>query len=64
MSPRKQAVQGELFGRSDAENARLQIRELDALISKAMKQKEFLKAKELTEKQEKLLQKMVDIKGK
>jgi hypothetical protein len=63
MNPRKQAIQGELFGLSEVEHVRQQIRELDSLIAKAVKQKEFLKAKELTEKQEALLQKLVEKKG-
>jgi hypothetical protein len=64
MKPKKQVIQGELFGLSEAEHVRQQIKELDALIARALKQKEFLKAKELTEKQELLLQKLVDPKGK
>ncbi len=57
---KKQSVQEELFGLSKMENIKQQIRDLDRLISKALKQKEYAKARDLTEKQELLLQQMVD----
>jgi len=60
MRSKKQSVQEELFGLSETENARQQIRELDRLISKAVKQKEYAKAKDLTERQEMLLQHLVE----
>ena len=63
MSPKKQTIQVELFGLSEAENTKQQIRELDQLIAKAVKQKNYPKAKELTERQEKLLQLLVEKKG-
>jgi hypothetical protein len=60
MSPKKHAIQAELFGVSEAEDVKQRIKELDALIANALKRKLYDKAKELTEQQETLLKKLVD----
>ena len=51
--------QGNLFGTSRVEEIRKKIKELDILINKAMKSKEYAQAKSLTEEQERLIQILV-----
>lgn len=60
MAIKKQPVQAELFGVSEIEEVKQQIRELDQMISRALKQKKYQQAKDLTGQQEALLQKLVD----
>jgi len=52
-------VQEDLFGQSRGQTLRFRVKELDSLISKAMKTKNFSEAKRLTELQEKIIQELV-----
>ncbi len=53
-------AQGDLFETPQPQELRRRVRELDALISKALKKGEYDKAKDLTEQQKKLIQELVD----
>jgi len=54
-------IQEDLFESSRSLELRRQIQELDRLIAREMKKKQFEKAKELTQKQESLIQELVII---
>ena len=51
--------QENLFGSSRVDEIRKKVKELDGMINKAMKHKEFAKAKSFTEEQERLIQILV-----
>ena len=61
MKKRRYAVQRNLFGETKTKELQHQVKELDAEINKALKYKDYQKAKELTLKQEKFIQKLVHI---
>lgn len=54
-------MQGDLFGNSEIYNLKSEIQDLDEAIAKALKADNYNKARELTEKQEFLIQKMVEL---
>ncbi|HHS12522.1 MAG TPA: hypothetical protein ENN03_02005 [bacterium] len=51
--------QGDLFGMEPLKALRQKIHDLDGSISKALKSRDYSKAKQLTEEQEKLLKELV-----
>lgn len=61
MKSRKNSMQGDLFGNSEIYNLKSEIQDLDEAIAKALKADNYNKARELTEKQEFLIQKMVEL---
>ncbi len=61
MKSRTNKQQGDLFGLPEIETLRNEIQELDEAIAKAIKADNYNKAKELTEIQEQLIQRLVDL---
>ena len=53
-------VQQELFGTGRIQGLKRKVKELDGAISKALKQKDFAKAKDLTDQQSKILKELLD----
>jgi uncharacterized membrane protein (DUF106 family) len=54
-------AQEELFGADKTQELKNTIKELDSAIAKALKAKDFAKAKSLTEQQSRLLQELVEM---
>ena len=54
-------AQEELFGASQIQDLKRKVKELDSEISRAMKKKDFVKAKSLTNQQSKLLKELLDL---
>jgi len=54
-------LQEDLFGASKPKTLRLKVKELDHLITHAMKKKDYQKAKELTDLQSKIIQELVTL---
>jgi hypothetical protein len=53
--------QEELFGASKEKELTARVKELDSEIARAMKKKDFTKAKSLTDQQSRLLKELVDL---
>jgi hypothetical protein len=53
-------AQQELFDGSSAEKIRRRVKELDAEIEKALKRKDFIRARSLTDQQSGLLKELLD----
>ena len=60
---RKNAAQKELFETSRAEELDRRVKELDKLISNALKRNDYEKAKEWTNEQESIIQELVELGG-
>ena len=57
----RSSSQGDLFETSKIKEMQERVKELDRLISNAMKKKQYKDAKSYTDEQEKLIQKLVQI---
>jgi len=60
MKNKRKQNQEDLFGLSELEALKRQIKEMDQQISRALKSNNYTKAKELTERQAQLLQAMLE----
>ena len=60
MKRRNRSEQENLFGLPELETLKRRIKELDLQISKALKQNDYTRAKQLTDQQAELLQAMVE----
>jgi len=61
MKKKSYGMQSNLFGESKTKELQHMVKDLDAQIAKALKNKEFQKAKELTIKQEDCIQELVSL---
>jgi len=61
MTDHRVAIQEDLFESSRVPELRRRVRELDTLISRALKQANYDRAKELTEQQKTIIQELVEL---
>lgn len=61
MTDHRVAIQEDLFESSRVPELRRRVRELDTLISRALKQANYERAKELTEQQKAIIQELVEL---
>jgi len=61
MTDHRVAIQEDLFESSRVPELRRRVRELDTLISRALKQANYDRAKELTEQQKAIIQELVEL---
>lgn len=61
MKGKQYAAQEDLFGISKTQNLQQQVKELTVLIDKALKTNDYIKARELTAKQETLINELVTL---
>lgn len=61
MTTHRVAIQEDLFESSRVPELRRRVRELDTLISRALKQANYDRAKELTEQQKAIIQELVEL---
>ena len=61
MTHRRVGIQEDLFESSKSQELRQRVKELDLLISKALKQDDYDRAKEYTEQQKRFIQELVEM---